>query len=36
MLDFGKHTAFILSSYGISGIGILALILYSYARGRND
>ncbi len=34
MLDFGKHTAFVLWSYGLSGLGILALILYTYVRGR--
>ncbi len=35
MLDFGKHTAFVLSAYGVSGLGILVLIIYSYMRGRN-
>ncbi len=34
MLDFGKHTAFVLSSYGISLIGIFGMIAYTYLRGR--
>lgn len=34
MLDFGKHTAFILASYGVTGIGILGLIAFSYLRGK--
>jgi len=34
MLEFGKHTAFIYWSYGISGAAILAMIAYSYKRGR--
>ncbi len=34
MLDFGKHTAFIFWSYGVSGIGICGLILYTYLRAK--
>lgn len=34
MLDFGKHTAFVLWSYGLSGLGILTLIIFTYVRGR--
>jgi len=34
MLDFGKHTAFVLSTYGITLVTILGLIAYTYMRGR--
>jgi len=35
MLEFGKHTAFILWSYGLSGLGFFGLIVYTYlGRGK--
>ncbi len=34
MLDFGKHTAFVLSTYGLSVLGLSGLIIYTYLRGR--
>lgn len=34
MLDFGKHTAFVLWTYGLSIFGIIGLIAYVYLRGR--
>jgi len=34
MLDFGKHTIFILWSYGLSGLCIIGLIAYTYLRDR--
>jgi len=34
MLDFGKHTAFVLASYGVTLIALLGLVLFTYLRGR--
>ena len=35
MLDFGKHTVFILAAYGISLTALAGLLIYTL-RGRND
>lgn len=34
MLEFGKHTSYIIWSYGLSGLTIIALIAYTYIRSR--
>ena len=35
MLDFGKHTVFILAAYGISLTALAGLVIYTL-RGGND
>ncbi len=34
MFEFGKHTPFVLWSYGITLTAITLLIIYTYLRGR--
>ncbi|NNE56841.1 MAG: heme exporter protein CcmD [Hellea sp.] len=36
MFEFGEKAAFIWSSYGISALGILGLIIFTFRRGRRD
>ena len=32
MLEFGKHTAYVLSAYGVTLLGLAGLILYTFKR----
>ncbi len=36
MLDFGKHTVFILASYGLSFAVLAGLVIYTIRRSRRD
>ena len=34
MLEFGKHTAYVFSAYGITLVGLLGMIAFTYLRDR--
>lgn len=36
MLDFGSHASFIWTSYGITFVVLLGLVLYAIKRNRHD